>query len=91
MRGQELGVEAMTFSLGDIADWFGVSSNTSREWLDRWSDQGFAMPLNPDAKRVRLYRLHDDWVDLLRQALSGAGFSTSFNTSKNLDENGGVL
>lgn len=89
MRGQELGTEAMTFSPGDIADWFGVSANTAREWLDRWRDQGFAVPLNPDAKRVRLYRLDGHWVDLLRQALSGAGFSTSVNTSKNLDENGG--
>jgi len=84
MRGQELGAEAMTFSPSDIGDWFGVSSNTARDWLERWREQGFALPVNPDAQRVRLYRLGNQWTDLLQHALSGAGFSTSFSTSENL-------
>jgi Fic family protein len=82
MRGQALGAEAMTFSPGDIAKWFGVSANTAREWLERWRDQGFAVPVDPDAKRVRLYGLEGRWTELLRQALAGAGFSTSINTSE---------
>lgn len=36
MRRQALGAEAMTFSRGDIAEWFGVSANRSRERLERW-------------------------------------------------------
>jgi Fic family protein len=83
MRGQALGAEAITFSPGDIAEWFGVSANTAREWLERWRDQGFAAPVNPDAQRVRLYRLDDRWTELLQHALSGVGFSTSFSTSPN--------
>jgi len=77
MRGLEQGAAAMTFSPGDMVDWFGVSANTAREWLERWHGEGFVLPARAGAQRVRAYALAPEWVELLQGAL----FSTSVNTS----------
>jgi Fic family protein len=83
MRGLEQGAEAMTFSPGDMVEWFGVSPNTAREWLDRWRGEGFAQPSRPEAQRVRAYTLAQPWIDLLQGALISATLSTSVSTTKN--------
>lgn len=83
MRGHEEGT-AMTFSPGDMVEWFGVSANTAREWLERWRAEGFILPSRPEAQRVRAYTLAPEWVDLLEAALSNASLSLSYpvNTSQ---------
>ena len=79
MRGLEQGATAMSFSPGDMVEWFGVSANTAREWLERWRCEGFVLPARAGAQRVRAYALAPEWVELLQGAL----FSTSVSTSKN--------
>ncbi|AUB84730.1 Fic family protein [Candidatus Thiodictyon syntrophicum] len=77
MRGLEQGATAMSFSPGDMVEWFGVSANTAREWLERWRGEGFVLPARAGAQRVRAYALAPEWVELLQGAL----FSTSLSTS----------
>ena len=74
----------MTFSPGDMVEWFGVSANTAREWLERWRAEGFILPSRPEAQRVRAYTLAPEWGDLLEAALSNASLSLSYpvNTSQ---------
>lgn len=48
----------------DIASWFGVSDNTTREWLKEWATSGFVNPvLAGEGVRVRSYVLADRWVE----------------------------
>ncbi len=82
MRGLEDGATAMTFSPGDMVEWFGVSANTAREWLERWRTEGFILPVHPGAQRVRAYTLGQEWIVLLEGALSGAGLSHTLSTTQ---------
>ncbi len=82
MRGLEEGAAAMTFSPGDTVEWFGVSSNTAREWMERWRTEGFILPARPGVQRVRAYTLGPEWLALLEGARSGAGLSHSVSTTK---------
>jgi Fic family protein len=61
--------EALTFSPGDVVEWYGVSPATSREWLEKWKDDGFVMPEKADVQRVRAYRLTERWESLLQTAI----------------------
>lgn len=79
MRGLESGPENLVFTPSDMVEWFGVSANTGREWLDRWRGDGFVQPAKAGAQRVRAYVLGARWDGLLREALA---FSASDNTSK---------
>jgi len=78
MRGLAQGATAMTFSPGDMVEWFGVSANTAREWLERWRGEGFVLPARAGTQRVRAYALSPEWVELLQGAL----FCTSVSTSQ---------
>lgn len=82
MREQEEGATDMTFSPGDMVEWFGVSANTAREWLERWRAEGFILPSRPGVQRVRAYTLGPEWTALLKGALSNAGLSHSVNTTQ---------
>lgn len=79
MRGLEEGSGNLSFTPPDMADWFGISANTGREWLDRWREEGFVLPARAGAQRIRAYVLAPKWDGLLRDALV---FSTGDNTSK---------
>lgn len=77
LRGIEDGETAMAFIPGDIVEWFGVSSNTARDWLVKWREEGFVRPLRPDAERVRAYVLTEKWDASVIMALNSAGVNTS--------------
>lgn len=79
LRGLEQGAEPMIFTPGDMVEWFGVSPNTAREWLDRWRGEGFVRPARPETQRVRAYTLAPDWISLLEQALNSTSLSTTQN------------
>lgn len=44
------------FTPRDVAEWFGVSDRTAREWLGEWRGQGHVEPASGD-ERVRAWRL----------------------------------
>jgi Fic family protein len=46
---------AITFAVGDLIDWFGVSDKTARDWLAGWRQQGHVEPATGD-ERVRSWR-----------------------------------
>lgn len=77
MRGLESGHETQAFAPSDMVEWYGVSANTAREWLDIWREEGFVQPAKAGGQRVRSYVLAPTWADVLRGAL----FSTSDSTS----------
>lgn len=72
VRGLNEKPENLRFTPSDMVEWFGVSSTTAREWLDKWRDDGFVQPSKPGAQRVRLYLLADPWAKLLKDALVSA-------------------
>lgn len=54
----------------DIQSWFEVSAPTARAWLHDWVDDGFLEPAGADqARRVRAYRLSQEWEALIEEAL----------------------
>ena len=58
--------EPFTINPSDIATWFSISDNTSREWLKNWVDSGLLNPLKSGTgKRVRSYTLAEKWVKTL--------------------------
>ena len=69
MRGINEGVASLAFTPGEVADWFGISGDTSREWLASWMTNGFARPMGEGTQRIRTYQLGTEWVDLLTRAL----------------------
>ncbi len=58
------------FTPPDVVEWFGVSANTAREWLDRWRREGFVRPSKENAQRVRRYKLGDEWRTIIQRAIS---------------------
>jgi Fic family protein len=58
------------FTPPDVVEWYGVSANTAREWLDKWREEGFVHPAKKDVQRVRRYKLGDEWVALIRRAVN---------------------
>jgi uncharacterized protein YjcR len=36
--------ENLKFTPNEISEWYGVSANTSRDWLERWKDDQFVAP-----------------------------------------------
>lgn len=57
-----------TFTPSDVAEWFGVTNKTARDWLAEWRDGGFVEPDVADAERVRTYRLASSFSQRLREA-----------------------
>lgn len=57
-----------TFSPSEVADWFGVTNKTARDWLNEWREGGFVEPDHPEAERVRTYRLTEDFLARFREA-----------------------
>jgi transposase len=60
-----------------MVEWFGISANTAREWLEKWREEGFVQPAKAKVQRIRTYTLTPAWAELLRSAL----FSTTISTS----------
>lgn len=77
MRGLESGPETLAFTPSDMVEWYGISANTAREWLDAWRKEGFVQPARAGVQRVRSYVLTPNWADLLKGALFGTSGSTS--------------
>lgn len=71
------GATDMVFTPSNIVEWFGISSNTARDWLAKWREEEFVKPCQPDALRVRNYQLTEKWSELINMALN----NTSGNTS----------
>ena len=53
------GDEVPTFTPGDIAEWFMVSTRTAREWLQEWHEGGFVLPASGE-ERIRSWQLHEE-------------------------------
>jgi hypothetical protein len=60
----------LSFTPSDMVEWFGISPNTARQWLDKWRNDGFILPLNPDAERVWSHILTDPWAKVVQNALT---------------------
>lgn len=58
------GEEAPTFTPGDIADWFMVSAQTARTWLQEWHEAGFIEPASGE-QRIRSWALQQPFAGLL--------------------------
>ena len=69
MRGAADGSNALVFVPADVVEWFGVSANTAREWLEKWRDDGFVQPAKAGGQRVRTYVLSEPWLEMLKTAL----------------------
>ena len=69
MRGLSEGIPALAFAPGDVADWFGISLNTAREWLEKWRKDGFVQPARENVQRIRSYLLASPWTDMLAEVL----------------------
>jgi Fic family protein len=76
-QGFDSGTSALTFRPGDMVEWFGISANTAREWLEKWREEGFIQPVKADVQRIRTYTLAPAWSELLQSALFSATVSTS--------------
>lgn len=77
MRGDQKKSEATVFTPGDVVDWFGVSANTARDWLEKWMEEGFVCPEKAGVQRIRNYILTPVWADILKSALINAPIKTS--------------
>lgn len=62
--------DRLTFTPGDVTEWYGVSPNTAREWLEKWRDDGFIAPERAESQRVRTYGLTPKWEKLLADSLN---------------------
>lgn len=67
----------VSFTPTDISEWYGISPNTAREWLEDWRSDGFVCPHRAEAKRVRRYLLTQKWNDLLMKAAINASVKTT--------------
>lgn len=60
---------ALEIQPADVQEWFGISANTAREWLQEWSRGAFLVPLRTQAGlRIRRYRPEPRWRSLLERA-----------------------
>jgi len=73
VRGLTEHSEDFTFSPPDVAEWFGISVPTAREWLDRWREDGFVAPAKEGAQRIRRYALAEPWRAVLRSVYDKGG------------------
>ena len=64
--------DSLDFSPSDVAEWYGISATTAREWLEKWREETFVQPTKADAQRVRAYILTKYWEDLVREVLNSA-------------------
>jgi len=81
MRGIEEGCSAMTFSPTDMVEWYGISATTAREWLTKWREEAFVVPVKADAQRIRAYNLSEYWMGLLGNVLVNASNNASNSAS----------
>ena len=58
-----------SFTPGDIADWFTVSAQTARTWLQEWHKAGFIEPASGEL-RIRAWALNETFSDLVKQVRS---------------------
>jgi Fic family protein len=72
VRGLNERPALLNFTPSDMVEWFGISANTAREWLEKWRDDGFVQPAKPEAQRVRNYFLAEPWAAMIQNALVNA-------------------
>jgi len=77
MRGDQKKSDATVFTPGDVVDWFGVSANTARDWLEKWMGEGFVCPEKAGVQRIRNYVLAPGWAEILKSALINAPVNTT--------------
>ena len=77
MRGDQKKSDATVFTPGDVGDWFGVSANTARDWLEKWMGEGFVFPEKAGVQRIRNYVLAPGWAEILKSALNNAPVKTT--------------
>jgi Fic family protein len=77
MRGVRKKADTTVFTPGDVVDWFGVSANTARDWLEKWMEEGFIHPERAGVQRIRSYVLAPHWADILKSALINAPVKTT--------------
>ena len=77
MRGDQKKSDASAFTPGDVVDWFGVSANTARDWLEKWMEEGFVCPEKAGVQRIRSYVLAPVWAEILKSALISAPVKTT--------------
>lgn len=62
----------LSFTPGDVAEWFGITPTTAREWLKEWAGAGFVEPTSR-SERVRSYRVASRHEDLVLATRSAGG------------------
>jgi|GEM_PF-127799 len=77
MRGSRKKTDPIVFTPRDVVEWFGVSANTARDWLEKWREEGFVRPERPDVLRIRSYVLAPYWADILKSALLSVPLKTT--------------
>ncbi|HQK95072.1 MAG TPA: Fic family protein [Armatimonadota bacterium] len=61
--------ECPTFTPHDVAEWFGVSPATARQWLDEWRCQRLIVPASGH-EQVRRWALREELATLVAGAIS---------------------
>jgi len=69
LRAQSERPGTLVFAPSDVVEWFGVSSGTAREWLDKWRDDGLVQPAKTGVQRIRSYLLAPDWAAVVATAM----------------------
>lgn len=69
MRGLDNRAADLSFTPGDVAEWYGISDATAREWLGEWRANEYVRPQR-EGERVRKYLLNDEWAALVSHAIN---------------------
>jgi Fic family protein len=72
-RGLDKPSGGLVFSPADIMEWYGVSAETARDWLRKWRDEDFVVPVKLSAQRIHSYVLAEKWAKLVQSAMNSAG------------------
>ena len=67
LLADETAGEVPVFSPAELAEWFGVTTQSARAWLQDWSKVGFVTAAS-GVERIRLWRLGDEYADLVGAA-----------------------
>ena len=65
------------FTVADVTKWYGISTNTAREWLTAWREIGFVQPAKAHTQRIRTYILAARWANLIKKAQLKATVKTT--------------
>ncbi len=65
--------DPLEFTPGDMAEWYGISPGTAREWSEKWRNEGFIVPAKAGQLRIRACALARQWAELVHVTVNKAG------------------